>query len=106
MNKFFYLRRRLCLCFCFHLSYPNLVAANTPSEKKKPPIYINNIECVTNPQIKPIAALTNSDITNTSHLSTNSQKRFCMLFNFFLTNSGSAIIMRQNMDKSYMVQQV
>ena len=81
----FYLLRRLCLCFSFHLSYPNLVAANTPSEKKKPPIYKKNIECVTNPQIKPIAALTNSDMTNTIHLSTNSQKGCCIyLLTFFV----------------------
>ena len=84
MNNFFYLRRRLCFCFSFHLSYPNLVAANTPNEKKKPPIYKNNTECVTNPQINPIAALTNSDITKTSHLSTNNQKGCCMLLTFFL----------------------
>lgn len=79
---FFYLFR-LGLCFAFHLSNPSLVAAKTPRLKKKPPTNKNKIEPVYNPQRNPIAALTNSNITNTSHLSTNERWALSVLLIVF-----------------------
>jgi hypothetical protein len=76
-------RRLLGFRFAFHLSYPNLVAAKTPSVKKKPPMYRNKIEPVNNPHAKPIVALTNSNITNTTHLSTNEERTLGILLTVF-----------------------
>jgi len=76
-------RRLFGFRFAFHLSYPNLVAAKTPSVKKKPPMYRNKIEPVNNPHAKPIVALTNSNITNTTHLSTNEERTLGILLTVF-----------------------
>lgn len=55
----------------------------TPRLKKKPPTNKNKIEPVYNPQRNPIAALTNSNITNTSHLSTNERWALSVLLIVF-----------------------
>jgi uncharacterized protein YneF (UPF0154 family) len=79
-----YFRRLAGLFFAFHLSYPSLVAAKTPRLKKKPPINKNMIERVYSPHTNPSVALTNSEITNTIHLSTNDEMALCGSFNSFL----------------------
>jgi hypothetical protein len=64
------------------------VNAKTPSEKKKPPIYRGSVAPVINAQINPMAPLTNSNITNISHLSTNNQERKFILLTIFSLVSG------------------
>jgi hypothetical protein len=46
-------------------------------------MYRNKIEPVNNPHAKPIVALTNSNITNTTHLSTNEERTLGILLTVF-----------------------
>jgi hypothetical protein len=60
--------------------------------KKKPPMYRNKIEPVNNPHAKPIVALTNSNITNTTHLSTNEERASEILLTVFSTQKCSCVL--------------